>query len=142
MPRAPELNPRKIAVAAGVLIDSDGRLLITDRSQAATMRDFWEFPGGKLAGGESAEEALHRELGEELGIHITSCEHFHRLEHDYPDLRVAIDFFLVREWRGTPSALEGQQLKWLRLADLSADTLLPADAPVLELLQFMWERLV
>jgi 8-oxo-dGTP diphosphatase len=138
------------------LIDVDERLLLTDRSQAKTMREFWEFPGGKLAKGETAKDALRRELGEELGIRISTCEHFHRLEHDYPDLHVAIDFFLVREWQGTPSGMEGQELRWLVRewqgtpsgmegqelrwlvpADISPGLLLPADAPVLELLKKM-----
>jgi 8-oxo-dGTP diphosphatase len=118
-----------------LLIDAEGRLLITDRSQAGAMQEFWEFPGGKLAGGESAEEALRRELVEELGVEITSCVHLHSLEHDYPEMRVEIDFFLVRKWRGTPSGIEGQALRWLRPAEISPGMLLPADAPVLDLLQ-------
>ncbi len=110
---------------------------MTDRSQAKTMRAFWEFPGGKLAAGESAQDALQRELGEELGIAIISSEHFHSLEHDYPDMQVAIDFFLVREWQGTPSGIEGQELRWLVPAEISPGLLLPADAPVLELIKNM-----
>ena len=92
------------------------------------MQEFWEFPGGKLAGDESADEALRRELVEELGVEITSCVHLHSLEHDYPEMRVEIDFFLVRKWRGTPSGIEGQALRWLRPAEISPGQLLPADA--------------
>jgi len=99
------------------------------------MQEFWEFPGGKLASGESAEEALCRELAEELGIEITSCDHFHSLEHDYPEMCVAIEFFLVRTWRGTPSGIEGQVLRWLKPTKISPGLLLPADAPVLEMLK-------
>ena len=135
VPRISELTARKVHVAAGLLIDAEGRLLITDRSQAGAMQEFWEFPGGKLAAGESAEEALRRELAEELGIEITSCDHFHSLEHDYPEMRVAIEFFVVRSWQGTPSGIEGQALQWLRPAEISPGQLLPADAPVLDLLK-------
>ncbi len=135
VPRISELIAKKVHVAAGILIDIEGRVLITDRSRASAMQEFWEFPGGKLASGESAEEALRRELVEELGIEITSCDHFHRLEHDYPEMRVAIEFFLVRTWQGAPSGIEGQELRWLRLSEISPEMLLPADAPVLELLQ-------
>lgn len=135
VPRGPELTARKTHVAAGILIDTDGRLLITDRSRARSMREFWEFPGGKLASGESAEDALRRELAEELGIEIISLEHFCSLEHDYPGMRAAIDFFLVRQWQGTPSGVEGQALKWLRPAEIFPGMLLPADAPVLDLLR-------
>ena len=99
------------------------------------MQDFWEFPGGKLAEGESAKDALRRELGEELGIEITSCEHFHRLEHDYPDMRVVIDFFLVRKWLGTPSGVEGQAVQWFSPSEMPPELLLPADAPILEQLK-------
>jgi len=99
------------------------------------MREFWEFPGGKLSRGESALDALRRELSEELGIDIAACAHFCSLEHDYPDTRVAIDFFLVRQWQGTPSGIEGQALRWLGPAEILPGMLLPADAPVLELLQ-------
>ncbi|MCH8336783.1 MAG: 8-oxo-dGTP diphosphatase MutT [Proteobacteria bacterium] len=122
-------------VAAGILIDSVGRLLITDRSRAKSMRGFWEFPGGKLASGESAEDALRRELAEELEIEIVSFEYFCSLGHDYPGMRVAIDFFLVRQWQGTPSGIEGQALQWLRPSEFSPGLLLPADAPLLDLLQ-------
>ena len=110
-------------------------MLITDRLRAGVMQEFWEFPGGKLASGESAGEALHRELAEELGIEVTCCEHFHSLEYDYPGMRVAIEFFLVRSWRGTPSGIEDQALRWLKPSEISPGQLLPADAPVLKLLK-------
>ena len=99
------------------------------------MQDFWEFPGGKLAGGESPDNALRRELAEELGIEISSFEHFRYLEHDYPGMRVAIDFYVVRAWQGVPSGVEGQELRWLKPSELSSDLLLPADAPLIEALQ-------
>ena len=99
------------------------------------MNEYWEFPGGKLAKRESAKDALVRELREELGIEISACEYFSRLQHDYPDTQVAIDFFLVTNWQGTPSGVEGQALRWLRASEISPDLLLPADAPVLDLLR-------
>lgn len=135
VPRQSELTPKRIHVAAGILIDADGRLLITDRSRADSMQQYWEFPGGKLATGESADEALVRELAEELGIAIHSFDHLCSLEHDYTEMRVGIDFFTVRQWQGTPSGLEGQALQWLKPSEISPDLLLPADAPVLESLR-------
>jgi 8-oxo-dGTP diphosphatase len=119
------------------LIDTDGRLLITGRSKAKIMREMWEFPGGKLGRGESSKDALRRELTEELGIEIRSCDHFYSVEHDYPEMHVVIDFYLVRDWQGTPRGLEGQALQWLRPSDVSPGLLLPADEPVLELLKNM-----
>lgn len=121
-------------VVAGILHDADDRILIADRAQSKSMREYWEFPGGKVDRGESAEAALHRELAEELGIDIEAPLHFKHLTHDYPDLTVSIDFYLVREWLGTPSGLEGQQIQWVSRSSLGAQNLLPADAPIIEAL--------
>ena len=98
------------------------------------MQEFWEFPGGKLASDESAADALCRELAEELGVAIQAFDHFCSLVHDYPETRVTLDFFLVRQWQGTPSGIEGQTLQWLKPSEFAPDLLLPADAPVLDAL--------
>jgi len=135
VPRQPELSRKRVHVAAGILFDAHGRVLIADRSRASTMQEYWEFPGGKRAGGESAAAALRRELVEELGVEIRSFEHFRNLQHDYSDLRVAIDFYFVTSWAGTPSGREGQRLQWLKPSELSSGILLPADAPLVPLLQ-------
>lgn len=124
-----------VRVAAGILISVENRVLIADRLRADSMQDFREFPGGKVRPGEKAEEALHRELTEELGVSVLVTEHFHRLSHRYPDKVVDIDFFLVRKWRGNPVGREGQTLSWVRIADLHEQDLLPADIPVIVALQ-------
>ena len=98
------------------------------------MRDRWEFPGGKVVAGETAEAALKRELYEELGIEVLAADRFRSLEHDYPDLRVAIDFFIVSAWRGQPGGCEGQNIKWVCRRRLGEQNLLPADAPVVQAL--------
>ncbi len=85
--------------------------------------------------GESMESALNRELAEELGIEVGSAIHFERIEHDYPELAVAIDFFRVEDWNGEPSGLEGQQIRWVERSSLHEYRLLPADTPVIESLQ-------
>ncbi len=123
-----------LQVAAGILLDDSGRVLITDRQRARSMRNRWEFPGGKLLPTESAEDALQRELFEELGISITRFEHFRSLQHAYPDTHVAIEFFLVSGWSGTPCGAEGQQLSWVSIANLDSDLLLPANVPVINAL--------
>lgn len=102
------------------------------------MQELWEFPGGKVENGESADAALCRELAEELGIGGLEFEHFRKIEHDYADLRVSIDFYVVSAWRGTPSGLEGQQLRWVDKDGFDAGLLLPADVPIIDAL---WERL-
>ena len=98
------------------------------------MREYWEFPGGKVDDGEGNESALRRELIEELGIQVTHARHFHYIEHDYPDLRVGIDFYIVSAWEGDPAGLEGQQVRWVPRQSLPEQRLLPADAPVIDLL--------
>ncbi len=121
-------------VAAGILHDAEGRILITERLCDGPFNGLWEFPGGKIGIGEDSTEALRRELAEELGIEVTASEPFMDLHHEYPDRIVDLEFFLVTAWHGDPTGLEGQGVRWLALADLNPDALLPADAPVVEAL--------
>ena len=125
----------QLHVAAGILRDSSGRILITERLCDGPFDGLWEFPGGKITDGESSAQALIRELAEELGIEVATSQPFMELHHEYPDRIVDIEFFLVTSWSGTPAGLEGQGLRWLRPSDLNPDILLPADVPVLEALQ-------
>jgi len=125
----------QLHVAAGILRDSSGRILITERLCDGPFDGLWEFPGGKIADGESSSQALFRELAEELGIEVATSLPFMELHHEYPDRIVDIEFFLVTSWSGTPAGLEGQGLRWVLPSDLNPDILLPADVPVLEALQ-------
>jgi 8-oxo-dGTP diphosphatase len=125
----------QLHVAAGILRDSSGRILITERLCDGPFDGLWEFPGGKIADGESSSQALVRELAEELGIEVATSQPFMELHHEYPDRIVDIEFFLVKNWSGTPAGLEGQGLRWVLPSDLNPDILLPADVPVLEALQ-------
>jgi len=122
-------------VAAGILCDSDGRVLIAERLGGGPFHGLWEFPGGKIAAGETAPEALSRELAEELGIEVTVCSSFMNLRHEYDDRTVTIEFFIVSGWNSEPVGREGQQLRWVPRRSLDADQLLPADVPVVEALQ-------
>jgi 8-oxo-dGTP diphosphatase len=128
---------KRLEVAAGILRDATGRILITERLGGGPFHGMWEFPGGKIASNESAEQALARELGEELGIELQDSAHFMHLEHDYPDRSVSIDFFLVRSWKNDPEGLEVQQLRWVEAGALADQNLLPADVPVIAALQHM-----
>ena len=119
-------------VAAAILQDSSGRVLITERLCDGPFDGLWEFPGGKIATGETARDALRRELLEELGIHIGVSRPFMDLRHEYPDRTVELEFFIVDAWHGEPRGLEGQRIRWIAAADLRTDELLPADAPVIE----------
>jgi 8-oxo-dGTP diphosphatase len=121
-------------VAAGILRDAVGRILITERRCDGPFDGLWEFPGGKIDGAESPADALKRELAEELGIEITSAQPFMELHHEYPDRTVDLEFFLVTDWQGEPRGLESQGLRWVSPSELNIDELLPADAPVVSAL--------
>ena len=122
-------------VAAGILRDNSGRVLISQRLCDGPFDGLWEFPGGKIGPGESAADALQRELGEELGIKVEKSCPYMDLHHEYPDRSVDLEFFLVTAWQGEPTGLDGQQIRWVNTADLDAGQLLPADAPIVELLR-------
>lgn len=124
----------RFAVAAGILRRTDGAVLIAERVGDGPFRGLWEFPGGKIRDGETPEQALARELVEELGVELRSSRHFLYLEHDYPDRSVKIDFFLIDAWRNDPVGLEGQQLRWVHSEHLPDAGLLPADVPVIDAL--------
>lgn len=124
-----------LQVVAGILRDLDGRVLIAERLGDRPFAGRWEFPGGKIQRGESPEAALFRELREEIGVEVRCCEHLLNQGHQYPDRHVSIDFFVVSDWQNDPAGLEGQSLRWCLPADIAADQLLPADEPVLSLLQ-------
>ncbi len=132
MSRPPELSLPRLKVVAGILADDAGRVLITDRRGASSMQTCWEFPGGKIRDGESAADALKRELDEELGVTVQAQRHLMQLEHDYAEFGVHIDFFTVTAWQGTPHSREGQNLRWVAPQELSDAALLPADRPVID----------
>lgn len=107
-------NPLVLAVCA-ILIDQDGRILITERPSDKSHGGFWEFPGGKLQENESPQAALSRELSEELGI-STCCGCFHPfrfISHPYPECHALVPVFICRKWEGIPRGAEGQQLRWI-----------------------------
>lgn len=125
----------RVRVAAGILRDADGCILITERLCDGPFSGLWEFPGGKIGRGESARQALARELAEELGIELQAAQHLMNVCHDYPDRSVSIEFFLVTDWRNDPAGCEGQRLRWVDVSSLDATELLPADLPVVEALR-------
>ena len=122
-------------VAAGILCDSAGRILIAERLGGGVFNGLWEFPGGKIGADETSIEALSRELAEELGIEVTACASFMNMRHEYDDRVVTIEFFIVSEWNSDPVGREGQALRWVPRESLDAEELLPADVPVVEALQ-------
>lgn len=119
----------RIEVVAAV-VERDGRILVTRRPSGTHLAGLWEFPGGKRQPGESAGEALRRELLEELGIAVEVGEAVETIDWDYPDQRVRLAFFRCTAV-GEPRPLEGQELAWVRPADLPRYEFPPADARLL-----------
>jgi len=133
--RSPARLAAELHVAAGVLIDGAGRVLIACRPAGKHMAGGWEFPGGKLADGETPLQALERELREEIGIEVLSAEPLLAYRHVYPERVVLLDVWLVSRYAGEPRALEGQPLRWVAVEGLLDAGLLEADRPVVEALR-------
>jgi 8-oxo-dGTP diphosphatase len=123
-----------VRVVAAVLRDERGRVLIAQRPAGKHMGGYWEFPGGKIAPGESSEQALTRELAEELGVALRRCHPLLQLRHDYADRVVELEVFAVDEYGGEPAGREAQALKWVAATKLGAQALLPADRPIVDVL--------
>jgi len=120
-----------VDVAVGVLIDAEGRFLLTSRPEGKVYAGYWEFPGGKLEAGESVEAALRRELHEELGITIATAEPWNVTLMDYAHARVRLHFCKVRDWQGAFEMKEGQAMAWQRLP-VEVAPVLPGTLPVLD----------
>ncbi len=126
-----------VLVAAAALVDADGRVLIARRPEGKDMAGLWEFPGGKVRAGEMPEAALIRELAEELSLDTReSClAAVACASHDYDEFHLLMPLFACRVWTGTPSAREGQDLRWCAPARLADWPMPPADAPLVSLLR-------
>ena len=119
-----------IAVAAGILRDLEGRILIAQRPPGGHVGGFWEFPGGKLHPDELPAQALKRELREELGVTVEAAAPFMTYRHEYPERSVELHVFLVERYTGEPWGVEGQPLRWVSVAELASAGLLEADLPI------------
>ena len=121
----------EVHVAVGVLIAADGRFLLTSRPQGKAYAGFWEFPGGKLEDGESVEQALRRELQEEIGVTIGEAFPWRDQVVDYPHALVRLHFCKVFAWTGDLEMREGQSFVWERLP-VACTPVLPGTVPVLQ----------
>lgn len=124
-----------VRVAAGVLLRPDGAVLLADRPAGKAYEGYWEFPGGKIEPGESVEQALARELAEELHIHVAQSCPWLVFEFDYPHAYVRLYFRRVYAWSGKPVALEGQQVRFCDPRGELPQPLLPAAVPVMRWLR-------
>jgi len=120
-------------VVACALIDADNRVLIAQRADGKAMAGLWEFPGGKVIDGERPEDALIRELAEELGITVREAclAPLTFASHSYDDFHLLMPLYICRRWDGTVTAREHQALTWVRANKLRDYPMPPADAPLI-----------
>ena len=126
-----------VLVAAVALFDIDGRVLIAQRPEGKSMAGLWEFPGGKVEAGETPEQALIRELREEIAVDtVESClAPFTFASHTYDDFHLLMPLFVCRKWTGTVTPMEGQKIKWVMPAQLRDYPMPPADKPLIAMLR-------
>ena len=121
-------------VVAAALFDADGRVLMARRPQGKSLAGLWEFPGGKLDAGERPEEALCRELHEELGIIVapSDLQPWTFASHPYDEFHLFMPLYACRVWQGTPHPREGQEIGWFTAAEAAALPMPPADIPLVQ----------
>lgn len=111
-------------MAVGVILDAHGQVLVAKRAGQQHLGGLWEFPGGKVEAGETVQQALSRELKEEIDIEVTHSRPMCQIQHNYPGKAVLLDVWIVDRFTGTPTGLENQPLRWLPAAQLD-----PAEFP-------------
>ena len=137
----PDVAPR-LDVVAAIIRDDTGRVLLARRPQHKHQGGRWEFPGGKVESGEALQQALQRELDEELGLSARSCRPFMTVDHHYPDLHVRLHFREVSDWHGEPHGREGQTVSWFAVAELGTLQFPAANRPVVKALHLSDQLLV
>jgi 8-oxo-dGTP diphosphatase len=136
-PREGGADRKLVDVAVGVLLRPDGNFLLTSRPPGKVYEGYWEFPGGKLEAGETVEQALRRELHEEIGISIGAAHPWKVEVVDYPHALVRLNFCKVFNWTGELHMREGQQFAWQGLP-VVVQPVLPGTLPVLDWFAQEW----
>ena len=126
---------KTVLVSAVALIDVEGRVLLAQRPAGKAMAGLWEFPGGKVESGESVEDALRRELREELGIEVIRSSALLDVHHDYGDKQVHLDVHVVWEFSGQAQGLEDQPLAWVAPQALAGHAFPAANVPIVDAVQ-------
>jgi 8-oxo-dGTP diphosphatase len=134
------MNSKVTHVAVAILKKDNGEFLLASRPVGKPWAGWWEFPGGKIEAGEAAEQALTRELEEEVGIVATDFQPWVQKQFDYPETHdspaksVHLYFFFVTQWQGELTPKEGQKLCWQMPGKISVEPVLPANVPIIEAL--------
>ncbi|MDH5648598.1 MAG: Nudix family hydrolase [Gammaproteobacteria bacterium] len=121
-------------VVVGIITDATGRVLISQRLPNSHEAGKWEFPGGKIEKGETAAEALNREMLEELGIHVRESSPWFRVSHSYPSKQVCLDIWRVFSYEGVVVGMEGQPIQWALRDELSHYKFPDANQPIIRAL--------
>jgi 8-oxo-dGTP diphosphatase len=121
-----------IRVAVGIVINPKGEVLLARRPIGAEYGGFWEFPGGKVEPDETVEEALVRELKEEIGIEVKGYQWLVQVMHQYPSKHVELNVWIINDFGGQPQGLEGQTLQWIMPAQLKDYSFLTANDAIIK----------
>ncbi len=127
---------KQVLVVACALVNEQGKVLVTQRPAGKSMAGKWEFPGGKIEAGETPENALIRELKEELDIDVTAAclAPLSFASHSYADFHLLMPVFICRKWQGEPRSVEGQDMQWVKPVALFKLDMPPADLPLIGIL--------
>ena len=123
---------KRLQVAVAIIVNNEEQVLIARRHAHQHQGDLWEFPGGKREADETRLEALQREIYEEVGLQVEQAEPLMQIVHDYPELQVELDVWLVTEFSGDATGKEGQPLVWCPLAELSVREFPAANMQIIE----------
>ena len=126
-----ENNERRRIEVVGAIIIENGKLFATQRGYG-DFKDGWEFPGGKMEVGETEQQALERELREELEIKTKAEKHIKTVEYDYPKFHITIHFYLTKILEGTPNLLEHEDARWVTKDEIDSIDWLPVDLKVID----------
>jgi 8-oxo-dGTP diphosphatase len=112
------MNKEKMVYAVAGILFRDGKMLVAQRPEGKPYSGYWEFPGGKIEADELPENAIRRELNEEIGIEVTAAEHWLEHMHAYPDKTVLLNLWRITEFKGEPQGCEQQVLRWVTYEEI------------------------